>query len=347
MRVRTLGGLLLWAVLPPWASAAPPPFTPADTVAVITTRYTPVVHAYAQVEPIRTLTLRAPVNGVITRLTVLPGSEVSTGTALAQIRGPQVQSALRGALEAVRSARAATALAQKRLTMDREMPRGFVTRLQMSEAQTAVTQAQASLHQAQAQQRSIQKSVHIPALAAAVVVNVLVANGERVSAGDPLLILQPARGLWLRTTLYGEQAEGLRTGLRGVFRPLNGGAAIPVRVQTIIPPLTADGGVQIGCVSLSPKAGWRNGEAGTVDIDVGLPRSLPSVPESALVMDQGKWWVLLAHGSHLRRQLVTPGPSTNGWTTVLTGLRDGERVIARNAYLLFHISISQHYTPPD
>ena len=68
-----------------------------------------------------------------------------------------------------------------------------------------------------------------------------------------------------------------------------------------------------------------------------------AIPTRALILDRGKWWVMVhtPHGNHPRQ--VTPGPA-RGWNTFIThGLPAGSQVIVNNAYLLFHASIAEHY----
>lgn len=321
---------------------------PADlTVAVRTAPHADSVAAYAEVVPVRALVLRAQISGTVEGVRILPGASAGRNSLLLRITGPQANAALRTARAGVQTAAAALALAQRKLHIDRAMPSGFVTRLQVSEAETSVTQARASLQAAHSNLAFMLAATEVRLPAAGTLLTVQVADGAHVLPGDVLATLQQASGLWLLATFYGRETGRLRTGLRGVFQPEDGGPPVAVRVQSVIAPLAADGGVAVGCIVLTGNAGWRNGAAGRLQIRLGESRPLAQVPNSALVMEQGRWWVLLAGAHGLQRREVTPGPSAGAWTFITHGVRAGERVVAMNAYLLFHADIGRHYAPPD
>src|SRR5579884_3205826 len=60
--------------------------------------------AYAQVEPVATLPVRVTQTGIVTGLKILPGATVETGQKLAELTGPEIQSALAQAKAAERGA---------------------------------------------------------------------------------------------------------------------------------------------------------------------------------------------------------------------------------------------------
>ena len=89
-----------------------------------------------------------------------------------------------------------------------------------------------------------------------------------------------------------------------------------------------------------------NGEFGTVTLNAPQ-RRLVAVPTRSLILDQGKWWVMVHTAQGDRPQAVVPGP-TLGWQTFLErGLNPGTQVVVENAYLLFHRGISKGYQLPD
>ena len=89
-----------------------------------------------------------------------------------------------------------------------------------------------------------------------------------------------------------------------------------------------------------------SGEMGTLVL-TGARRAWPAVPTEALIMDGGRWWVLVRDQGATRRQAVEIGPSMEGWTLIREGLEPGQRVVAAGAYLLFHRDFSKRYQPPD
>jgi hypothetical protein len=119
-----------------------------------------------------------------------------------------------------------------------------------------------------------------------------------------------------------------------------------VRFAQQLPSLRPDGGLTAFFEATSSDPPWRGGEAGEVVV-AGKPRAAVAIPTAALVLDRGRWWVLVQAADGLRRQAVEPGPGRGEQTLILKGLAAGDAVVVRDAYLLFHRDFGQHYTPPD
>lgn len=302
------------------------------TVKAVTDRFTPEYRAYAQVQPRTLVTVRAAATGVIAALSVLPGERVHPGAVLARLTGPDYDAALA-------AARARQLAAQSNLKVVRDNYPQFSSVQDIVNATAAFQQSHATLSRLQAAGRVL-------APLGGVVLTVAAANGERVTAGQTIITLQPNRQLWLRAAYYGTDAAAIRVGMRGEYSPADGARPIPVKVATVFGMLNPDGGESIGLLATLPTPEWLNGEFGTLLLK-GPVRQLPVVPTSALILDKGRWWVLIHtdHGSQPQR--VTPGP-TRGWLTFIErGLKPGEDVTVENAYLKFHRAIAKHYTPPD
>lgn len=72
-----------------------------------------------------------------------------------------------------------------------------------------------------------------------------------------------------------------------------------------------------------------------------------AVPTRALVLNQGKWWVMVRTAKGDRAQEVVPG-QTQGWETfIVSGLPAGARVVVNNAYLLYHASVLEQFEIPE
>jgi hypothetical protein len=110
--------------------------------------------------------------------------------------------------------------------------------------------------------------------------------------------------------------------------------------------LRSDGGLTAFFKATTSAPRWSGGEAGEV-IVAGDPQTAVAVPTAALILDQGRWWVLVQTADGLRRQAVEPGPSRGEQTLILHGLTAGDAVVVCDAYLLFHRDFRQRYTPPD
>ncbi len=292
---------------------------------------------YGEVGPIAVNTVSAVEAGVVERL-VLPGENVKAGQELAIIGGIEAQSLIARDRSALRAAAI-------RLSADRLKQKAhLVTRQQVAMAEAAYQAARGQLKVAAA-------TLILRAPAGGEVLVVDVSDGERVVAGQRLLTLQTGR-LWLKATYYGKEGLAIHPGMIGRFEPVSG-VPIAVRVQTIARALSADGGEALILAPvlarnqvLGTHALLQSGMWGKIKLD-GPVQHMVAVPSRALILDRGRWWVMVLTSKGEHRQQVLPGP-TRGWMTLIAqGLVPGTRVLVQNAYLAFHDDIAQRYTPPD
>jgi RND family efflux transporter MFP subunit len=318
-----------------------------DAVAVQLHAVTPHLVAYAQVEPISVLPVDAAETGVVDGRSVLPGMHVRAGQELAHLTGPGIRTLLMQSDADVRSARSQLDAAQKTLAILREqLPSHLTTRQAVQQAEAAEAQAQTALDNAQSRLSSVRQLTALVAPAGGIVLALNSTNGQLVSAGQPVVTLQPDNDLWLRADYYGAELNSIRTGMTGRFAPAEGGAPVAVRVASIPGVMAVGGGESIALIPVGAKVTWISGETGTVTLDLP-PRKLVAVPTRALVLNQGKWWVMVHTAKGDRPQEVAPGP-VQGWDTFIeSGLAPGAQVIVNNAYLLFHASIAEQFQIPD
>lgn len=329
------------------SSAASATLAATNVVTVRAADVTSRFVAYAQVEPVSTLPIRAAEAGTVVRREILPGAAVSAGQTLAELGGPEIQAALEQQVAAVKSAHTNLLAARKSLSIEHQQHASHLaTQQTVLQAEALAAKAQAAFDTAQAQLRALRKTTKITAPSNGTVLAVSAAEGQRVSAGENLMILQPANRLWLKASYYGADAAAVHTGMRGQFSPIGGGKQIPVTVTSVFGTLSPDGGESVGLRAVSPVSRWVNGEFGTVTL-YGPSQSLVAVPTRALILNQGQWWVLVRTPRGEQRKLVRPGP-TRGWRTFIeSGLKPGEQVVVENAYLEFHRGIAKGYRPPD
>ena len=319
----------------------------ADAVAGQLRPITPHLVAYARVEPISVLPVDAAETGVVEGLKVLPGAHVRAGEELARLSGPGIQTLLMQGEADVRSARAQLDAAQKSLAIQRQqLPSHLTTRQAVHQAEATEAQAQTAWDNAQSRLNAARQLLTLSAPDAGVVLALNSADGQLVSAGQPVVTMQPDNQLWLRADYYGTELKDMRPGMTGSFTPADGSAPVAVRVASIPGMVAAGGGESIALVPTGAKAPWISGESGTLTLN--LPsRKLVAVPTRALVLSQGKWWVMVHTAKGDRPQAVVPGP-TEGWDTFIeSGLAPGMKVVVNNAYLLFHSGISEQYQVPD
>ncbi len=321
----------------------------SDADAVVAQLHPVTFHldAYGQVEPIGVLPVDAAEAGVVEGLKVLPGMHVRAGQELAHLGGPTMRTLLMQSEANVRSARSQLEAAQKSLAiLSEQFPAHLTTRQAVHQAENTQAQSQTALDNAQSRLDSVRQTMTVSAPENGTVLTLNGASGQLVSAGQPIVTLQPDNGLWLRAAYYGADLNAIRAGMTGRFTPADGSGPIAVRVCSVPGVLTAGGGESIALCPAALKVAWLSGEAGTVTLD--LPRQmLVAIPTRALILNQGKWWVMVHTVKGDVPQEVVPGPAS-GWDTFIeSGLAAGAKVVVNNAYLLFHASVTEQYQIPD
>jgi RND family efflux transporter MFP subunit len=311
---------------------------------------TPTLDAYARVEPISLLTVSAMATGVVAGLSVVPGMHVRAGQELAHLSGPELEAMLSQARYSVATAQTQLTTAEKVLATQRQQfASQLTTRQAVNQAEGAAEEAKTTLNSAQSRLHAALQMTTMVAPSEAIVLALNSTDGALVNVGQPILTLQPANRLQLTATYYGAEIMNVRAGMTGTFVPSDGNAAIPVKVSAVLGAVTAGGGASIAMVPAKRGMAaphWIGGEFGRVTLD--LPkRSMVAIPTRALILDQGKWWVMVHTPKGDRPQEVVPG-SADGWDTFIEqGLQPGAQIVVENAYLLFHQGITQTFQIPD
>jgi RND family efflux transporter MFP subunit len=303
------------------------------------------VEAYGQVQPVALLPVKAPAAGVVSTLP-LPGAAVSAGEVVAKLAGPEIDAAIARGQAAVKGAEARLVAAEKTLSVLRpQLASHLSTVQQVAQAEADAADASGAVAAAKAELTNATLGATIRVEVAGTVVSVNAATGERVTAGDTLLTIEPANQLRATAVLFGRDAELAHPGAKGMFKPASGGRSTAVEVVSVTP--SADsGGVTVGARSVEPDAPWLSGAYGTLELE-GPEERLVAVPTRALILDQGRWWVLVHAAEGDKPVEVIPGPA-RGWRTLLRcGIGPGTQIRVQNAYLEYHREIASRYQPPD
>lgn len=308
---------------------------------------TPHLEAYGKIEPSVTLRISFEESGEVTGLKIQPEEQVRAGQELAYLTGSEVRSTILQSQADVRGAHARLTRLQRSLANLRQKSSlNRSTRKAVHRAEIAVAQARMSFEDALSHLRAVRQMMILRAPVNGTVLMLYAMDGEHVGAAMPILSLETPYRLRLTAHYYGSYLAAIRPGMKGMFSPADGRQPIPVRVRAVSALLRAGGGESITMVPADRGSRWVDGEFGTVTWNMPK-RMLVAVPTRSLILDRGKWWVLVhtPRGDH--PQAVVPGPS-RGWQTFLEGgLSPGTKVVVENAYLLFHRNISRHYQPPD
>jgi HlyD family secretion protein len=160
-----------------------------------------------------------------------------------------------------------------------------------------------------------------------------------VQAGQPLLEFGDLGQLQVMVQALSQQAIALRPGSPARILRWGGEGALPARVTRIEPgaftKVSALGveeqRTQVWLEITAPRAQWAQlGDGYRVEVEFELARrpDVLQVPSSALFRDGRRWVVYRVDGGRARLTEVTPGMQGDGSTEILSGLRQGERVIA-------------------
>lgn len=319
----------------------------SDVVTVQARQETSQLVAYGQVAPISIVPVSAAEAGVVAGLKVRPGSHVRAGEILAHLNGPAIDSLVVQSEANVRSAQSQLEAAEKSLAIaQQQLTSHLGTRQAVQQDESAVAQAQTGLVNAQSRLKTVRQLMTVSSPADGVVLQLNSANGALIAPGQSILTVRPAQGLWLLADYYGSDLNAIRVGMTGSFVPSGGTGSTRVRVVSIPGTAAAGGGESIALEPIGANPRWLSGESGTVTLDLPT-RAMVAVPTRALILNQGKWWVMIHTAKGDRAQQVVPGP-TQGWETfILSGIAAGAQVVVNNAYLLFHAGVDEQYQIPD
>lgn len=303
--------------------------------------------AFARVVPERIFRLAASLSGRITALKIRPGDPVRKGETLVRLTGADLTARLDAARQAVVADQAARQAARQVLASVRQKQGDrLATRAALARASLELKRSDSQLKSDQSRLHALQARTQLLAPGDGQVIKVTAANGDYVKAGQVVLEVMPARGLWLEARLYGRQGMAVQVGQKGRFQPDDQGPAIPVTVATTVPEPESPGRWLLYLTPQASAPAWFAGEAGHL-ILAETTRKLPAVPSRAMILDQGSWWLMVegAKGPHPVR--VTPAASRNGWTWLQAGVRADQRVLVKGAYQAFHRNFSSQYANPD
>lgn len=307
-----------------------------------------VVHRYfAQVEPQHDYEVSASLAGRLSDLQLRPGDPVQKGQVLAHLAGHAVHAKRVAAQNRVKAAQSRYDMAKAIYGIRKhEYQEQITTHVALIKAHDALVQAQARLGTAKSSAQSLSHQTQIMAPVDGNVVALLVANADFVQAGQSLLKILPEHGLWLTSRVYGSDGKTVHVGQKGWFVADGSTTKIPVTVASVVSDPKAAGIRHVYLTANSESDQWLAGQAGTVAL-TGPARALPAVPSSALILDQGAWWVMVRRGNAWVPDRVHPVARQGGWTWLSSTFRSGQRVLIQGAYQAFHHDFAKRYANPD
>ncbi len=304
-------------------------------------------HYFAQIESQQNYVITASLAGRLSHLQVRPGDPVHKGEVLAQLSGPAVQAERVIAKNRVKTAQSQYDMAKAIYGIRKhEYQEQITTHVALIKAHDALVQAQSRLATAESHAQSLSNQVQLLAPVDGNVTGLLVANAAFVKAGQPLMKILPAKGLWLASRVFGADGSSVHVGQKGWFVPDGSTAKIPVTVASVVSDPKVAGIRHVYLTTSVKSIDWMAGQAGTVALS-GPTRTLPAVPSPALILDQGAWWVMVRRGNAWVPVQVHPVASRDGWTWLRPTLQSGQRVLVQGAYQAFHRDFAKRYANPD
>lgn len=275
----------------------------------------------------------APVSGSIERVLVAPGGRIGAGGALAVIRsaeGAAVSAEATAAAAEAEAARAALAREERLFTA------GVTARQDWEAARAATARANAEAASARAKVAAYgspgasgQATVRSPI--AGIVTAVQVGPGGFVAQGGPIAEVANPNQVEVVFNAPAEAAAKLRVGapLRVIGPDGSEASAVIVGVAPL-----AQGATGAAVVRARPSGGVFTPGAAVSAVVATQGGGYPAVPAEAVQTLEGRSVVFIAEAGGFRAQSVTPGRTGAGMTEIVAGLKGGERIAGRGAFVL-------------
>jgi membrane fusion protein, heavy metal efflux system len=292
----------------------------------------------------------APLDGRVVEAVAIPtGATVNRGQIIARIAPPVNNPGDRPALELARSE------AEQRLQFavrDRERAERLVNagavpsrRLEeaksnVANARTRLTAAEANLSQYEANRQAGTDSpsrlfaVRTPISGS--VIESKAISGANVRAGDMLLRVVDTSMLYVMANVSESDLPRLRR-ITGAEVVTSDGQTFPagklVSTGRVVDPASRT--IPVIYQMANPNLRLAVGQAVSVRLFTSGTTVAPAIPESAIVDDAGRPVAFVQLGGEaFTRRPVKLGPQQNGYVQVTEGIRAGERVVTKGAYLI-------------
>ncbi len=330
---------------------------------VVTTDFQPSVVVSGYLRPARQAALRFEVAGPVVARLVEPGQRVATGEPLLrldsgdfddavveaqarlaqeqaaverdrqllalaqrnrQLQGQEVARQERLGSESLSSRAALDGARQKLLQLETEEER---LRFSVETAEARLDLQRVALNRAR---RNLQRS-ELRASFDGVVNTVEVDVGDRVNVNQKGVELIDARALDLYIEVDGATAAALQVG-QPVQVVAGGhfvdGRLVAIQLNPMARTFTHEVRIRL------PNPGLLPGSLAQATLPLAVQRDVAVVPVTAVVRDDGQTFAFTVEGSRLHRHELILGGRQNGQQVVLSGLKVGDRVVARDAAAL-------------
>lgn len=171
-----------------------------------------------------------------------------------------------------------------------------------------------------------------------VVAELSVTEGQYVGEGGTIMKLEGYGNLWVEADVYPSEASNVRVGQQvRVIIPGWEDQPQNITISFIIPALQSGSQLmQIRGTIPNPNNQWQAGLQANILLPSKTNGKALTLPVDAVIREQNGMhvWVEKEKGKYVPRK-VTTGMETSDRVEILTGLEEGERVVATGAYLLY------------
>jgi RND family efflux transporter MFP subunit len=294
------------------------------------------------------LEVRAQVGDRVTPgqpLVVIDAREIDARRAQAIATGNEARQAIPEADSAIRGAQASLDLAETTARRMKELlDKRSVSVQEFDEAQARVNVARSQVEMAAAKRRQLDERIRqaqenlalvetigsyarVTSPFAGVVTERRVEPGALASPGTPLFVIEQSAGYRFEAEVAESAISQVRVGTQATVEIDSLDRTIQTRVSEIVPTLDPASRSFIVKLDLPAAAALRSGLFGRAHFAVGRESKL-MIPVNAVERQGQVASVLMPDGEHARRRMISVGAQRDDQWEVLSGLDEGEDVIA-------------------
>lgn len=347
--MRLLLASILTALVIPQAVTAQGRATAVTVQPVETRLLSETVPVFAEVTTSRDGTVASRVTGTVETVYVLDGAQVAQGDPLIDLDDELLRIQLAQSEAELAVAEASIATAEVRLDratttfsrIDALRSSATFSQGRFDDAQSDMLEARSQLAEAQARVKSVEARMAeahyqldrstVVAPFSGVVIDVSVIPGQFISAGSAVVRLLDTDAFEVQASVPSRYIGFLEPG-QEMAATSEAGQDLTLTLRAILPledASTRTRTVLFSAPQLGTMGSVAEGQSITVQIPVGSPRNLLSVPKDALVQARGGWTVFVAEDGQAQPRSVTLGLPVGDRYEVTGGLTEGDLVVVR------------------
>ncbi|MCR9125467.1 MAG: efflux RND transporter periplasmic adaptor subunit [Rhodobacteraceae bacterium] len=307
------------------------------------------VPVFAEVTTARDGAVASRVAGNVQQVHVLAGARVAKGDLLVELNDELL--AILVAQSEAQMAEAEAGIDTARVRVDRTTTAfqrvdalsgsASFSQGRFDDAQSDMLEARSQLAEAQAREKSSESRLaetryqlersRIVAPFSGVVIEVMTIPGAFIQAGTPVVRLLDTDAFEIEASVPSRYVTDLEPG-QAMKGALETGDTVDLTLRAILPledPSTRTRAVRFSAPGLGQVRNVAVGQSLTVQVPVGAPRDVLSVPKDALVQGRGGWTVFVAADGKAQPRPVSIGVPLGDRYEVLDGLAPGDLVVVR------------------